>query len=200
MPQQEHLITVEALRKTGRPIGKVDNAQLEAYIEEVEQMYVKPTLGEELFLTLLFETYDKTDERYDILLNGGCYRGAERVDPCSCESPIIDDYGNEVDGNEHDVSQDTHYLTGLRTAMSYFVYAQNIMTGDFQSTRYGMVVKENEYSNHLSSKDRSDAYNNALEVANNYLRECVAYAKNVGLLKASIRAYNSGSLRIRKIG
>ena len=184
----------------GRPIGKVDNAQLEAYIEEVEQMYVKPTLGEELFLALLFRTYDATDTRYDILLNGGGYKGAERVDPCSCDAPLIDDYGNEVDSTEQEVSPDTRYLTGLRTAMSYFVYAQNIMTGDFQSTRYGMVMKENDYSSHLSSKDRSDAYNNALEVANNYLRECVAYAKEVGLLKTTRRAYNSGSLRIRKIG
>lgn len=160
-------------------------------------MYIKPVLGDELFLALLFQNYDASDTRYDILLNGGSYRGAERVDPCSCNTPLIDDEGNDVEGEE---LPDTKYLTGLRVAMSYFVYAQNIMTGDFQSTRYGMVMKENEYSSHLSSKDRSDAYNNALEVANTYLRECVAYAKSVGLIKASRRAYGSGSVRIRKIG
>ena len=197
MQQQEHLITPEILRKTGRPIGKVDSSQLEAYIEEVEQMYIKPVLGDELFLALLFQNYDASDTRYDILLNGGSYRGAERVDPCSCNAPLIDDEGNDVEGEE---LPDTKYLTGLRVAMSYFVYAQNIMTGDFQSTRYGMVMKENEYSSHLSSRDRSDAYNNALEVANTYLRECVTYAKSVGLIKASRRAYGSGSVRIRKIG
>lgn len=199
MPQQEHLITTDLLRKTGRPIGKVDDAQLEAYIEEVEQMYVKPVLGEDLFLTLLFQTYDPADTRYDILLNGGSYGGTEPTPQDLEGTPLIDDYGNAVESVGEN-SPDTNYLTGLRTTISYFVYAQNIMTGDFQSTRYGMVMKENDYSTHLSSKDRSNAYNNALEVANNYLRECVAYAKSVGLLTTSRRAYNSGSIRIRKIG
>ena len=168
MQQLVHLITPEVLRKKGRPIGKVSNEQLEAYIAEVEQMFIKPTLGDELFLALLFGNYDEEDMRYRILLDGGTYREEEKV--CGCvEKPVIEDY------EEEDIQPDTRQIMGLRAAISYFVYAQNIMTGDFQSTRYGMVVKENEYSSHLSSKDRSDAYNNALEVANNYLRECVAY-------------------------
>ena len=54
MRQLEHLITVEVLRRKGRPLGKVSNEQLAAYIEEVEQLYIKPSLGDELFLALLF--------------------------------------------------------------------------------------------------------------------------------------------------
>ena len=194
MQQQAHLITVEVLRSKGRPLGRVSNEQLEAYIEEVEQLYIKPTLGDKLFLTLLFQDYDESDLRYGTLLDGGTYREEEKG--CGCSS-----VPEEVEENEEEELSDTRYLTGLRTAISYFVYAQNIMTGDFQSTRYGMVVKENDYSSHLSSKDRSDAYNNALEVANNYLRECVQYCKKVGLIKTSRRSsYGSGSIRIRKIG
>ena len=194
MQQQAHLITVEVLRSKGRPLGRVSNEQLEAYIEEVEQLYIKPTLGDKLFLTLLFQDYDESDLRYGTLLDGGTYREEEKG--CGCSS-----VPEEVEENEEEELPGTRYLTGLRTAISYFVYAQNIMTGDFQSTRYGMVVKENDYSSHLSSKDRSDAYNNALEVANNYLRECVQYCKKVGLIKTSRRSsYGSGSIRIRKIG
>lgn len=194
MQQQAHLITVEVLRSKGRPLGRVSNEQLEAYIEEVEQLYIKPTLGDKLFLTLIFHNYDEADLRYGTLLDGGTYREEEKE--CGCSS-----VPEEVEENEEEELPDTRYLTGLRTAISYFVYAQNIMTGDFQSTRYGMVMKENDYSSHLSSKDRSDAYNNALEVANNYLRECVQYCKKVGLIKTSRRSsYGSGSIRIRKIG
>ena len=197
MRQRVHLATPETLRKTGRPIGKVSNEQLEAYIVEVEQMFIKPTLGDELFLKLLYGDYDSEDTRYQILLDGGTYREEKKGCGCDDELPVIEE---TEDDEEEDILPDTRQIMGLRTAISYFVYAQNIMTGDFQSTRYGMVVKENEYSSHLSSKDRSDAYNNALEVANNYLRECVVYCKAVGLIKTSRRAYGAGSVRIRKIG
>lgn len=184
---------MEVLRRKGRPLGKVSNEQLAAYIEEVEQLYIKPSLGDELFLALLFRDYDASDKRYNILLDGGTYREEKKT--CGCPESV-----EETEDDEENALPDTKYLMGLRTAISYFVYAQNIMTGDFQSTRYGMVVKENEFSSHLSSKDRSDAYNNALEVANNYLRECVVYCKNVGLIKRARRAYGSGSVCIRKIG
>lgn len=202
MQQQAHLITVEVLRRKGRPLGKVSNEQLEAYIEEVEQLYIKPTLGDKLFLDLLFKNYDGADSRYNTLLDGGTYREEEKE--CGCFKEARKEVENEEAEDEEaedEMPPDTRYLTGLRTAISYFVYAQNIMTGDFQSTRYGMVMKENDYSSHLSNKDRSDAYNNALEVANNYLRECVQYCKKVGLIKTSRRSsYGSGSIRIRKIG
>lgn len=200
MQKQEHLITVEALRKKGRPIGKVENAQLGAYIDEVEQMYVKPALGEVLFLTLLFNKYDEEDKRYALLLDGGMYGDDGSLVPNSADGELMLIEDEVIDEDEPQIEVEQHYLTGLRTAISYYVYAQNVMTGDFQSTRYGMVVKDNDYSTHLSHKERSDAYNNALEVANNYLRECVTYCKNVGLIKTSHRVYNSGSFRIRRIG
>lgn len=169
----------------------MDSAQLEAYIEEVEQMFIKPSLGDELFLKLLFGNYNHEDIRYKILLDGGLY-GDDIADSVTLSELSDDTTERETYGNR--------YLTGLKTAISYYVYAQNIMTGDYQSTRYGMVVKQNDYSNPLSSKERSDAYNNALEVANDYLRDCVAYGNQTGLIKSSRRAHGSGSVRIRKIG
>ena len=56
-------------------------------------------------------------------------------------------------------------------AISYFVYAQYVMDGDFQLTRAGVVIKDNSYSSHISSKERSDCYNNALTAANGFLNE-----------------------------
>lgn len=165
-----HLIDEDFLKTIGRPLGKINSNQLDAYITEAEQMYAKPALGDELFLAL-HEL--ENEERYATLLDGGVY--------------------SDKKGN-------TRSIVGLRTALAYYVYAQNVMCGDIQSTRYGMVVKEGDYSSRLSGKERSDAYNNSLEVANTYLRECVAYCREVGLIKKSHKPYTAGGVRIKRIG
>lgn len=167
----QHLLTLDELRKLGRPIGKMDDDKLEAYLTEAEQMYVKPCLGDELFLSLFGNC---EEDRVKLLLDGGVY----------------DDRNGKP-----------HSFLGLKVAISYFVYAQNVMSGDFQSTRYGMRLKEDDYSARISSKERSDHYNNTLEVANCYLNECVAYCKSVGLIatRGNVSA-SPGGITIRKIG
>ena len=169
----EHIVTTAEVVKLGRPIGKVDETKLLAYITESEQMCIKPALGEELFANLLLEGENNDD--YKILLNGGAYR---------------------------DANGDPHTFLGLKVTLAYFVNAQNIMSGDFQSTRYGMVLKDGDYSAHISSKERSDCYNNTLEVANHYLNECVRFckAKNLISQKHNKRAIAAGGILIRKIG
>ena len=164
--RMNHLIEVDELRTLGRPIGKhVSEDKLLAYITEVEQMSIKPSLGEALFRSLLDEGTDNED--YRILLNGGSYE-----DECGNVSSFM----------------------GLKVAISYFV--------DFESTRYGMVIKDGDYSTRISSKERSDCYNNTLEVANYYLAECVKYCKAKKLIKSKTNpsVVSTGGMTIRKIG
>lgn len=170
----EHIITPEEVVNLGRPIGKVDDTKLLAYITEVEQMNIKPVLGDELFLKLLAEGED--NDLFKILLNGGTYK-------------------------DRSASQEKTFV-GLRTAMSYFVYAQNVMSGDFHSTRYGMRLKDGDYSTGISSKERSDCYNNAMEVAQHYLKECVAFCKAKNLISGPRYkgVVSTGGCTIRKIG
>lgn len=169
----EHLITPKEAQTLGRPMsGHIDDAKINAYITEVEFMNIKPALGDALFMALLKDGDSKED--YTILLNGGSYEGTNG-ETCS--------------------------FTGLKTTIAYFVYAQNLMSGDFQATRYGVVFKDDDYSSHISSKERSDAYNNTLEVANYYLSECVLYCKAKGLIQGSKgNRPNTGGCTIRKIG
>lgn len=169
----EHLISPKEAMTLGRPMtGKVDEDKLNAYITEVEQMNIKPVLGDKLFYELLEKGEGKDD--YETLLNGGTY----------------------TDNNNNLCS-----LAGLKKTIAYFVYAQNLMSGDFQATRYGTVFKNDDYSSHISSKERSDAYNNTLEVANHYLKECVRYCKVKCLLTSSKKGVvSTGGLTIRKIG
>lgn len=144
----KHIVTTAEIRDLGRPISsKVDEDKLLSYIYETERLNVKPTLGDKLFAKVLEylnnEQGDK-DENLEILLNGGEYT---------------------------DKRDDFHMLSGLKMAISYFVYAQYVMDGDFQLTRAGVVIKDNSYSSHISSKERSDCYNNALTAANGFLNE-----------------------------
>lgn len=167
----EHLVTPQEIVNLGRPIGKVEDTKLLAFITEVEQLYIKPTIGNELYLSLLKSPHSP---EHHTLLYGGTY---------------IDKGGS------------TQLFMGLKTAIAYFVNAQNIMSGDYQSTRFGIVIKDGDYSQRISSKERSDFYNNTLEIANMYLRECVRYCKCVGLINNPGKVKASlGGITIRKIG
>lgn len=170
----EHILQPNEVRTLGRPIGKVADEKLNAFITEAEQLHIKPILGDGLFLRILEEVENGGDERIRMLLDGGVYKDSE---------------------------DKAHSFMGLRVAVSYFVYAQNLMSGDIESTRFGSVLKDGDYSTNISSKVRSDAYNNAIDVANAYLKECVEYCKSVGLIKGVGRTrYSVGGITIRKIG
>lgn len=164
--------TIEDIRQSGRPMKTVSEDRLIAYIEEVENLYVKPVLTDALYNKILTEGINK--EPYKTLYYGGEYNDKKNI---------------------------YHQFMGLCAAISYYVYAQNIMSGDFQATRYGMVIKDNDYSQPLSDKNRSAAYNNALEIASCYLNDCVAYCVAKGLIdSAKRRTRGTGGVRIRKIG
>lgn len=149
----KHIITVDEIRDLGRPISSnIDNDKLLSYIYETERLNIKPILGDQLFSELLKKTEENLSEtdRYYLLLNGGDYE---------------------------DKRGSFHMFSGLKIAMSYFVYAQYVMDGDFQLTRAGVVVKDNAYSSHVSSKERSDCYNNALTAANGFINEVKDFVK-----------------------
>ena len=146
------ILTPDEARKYGRPIGKVSDEKLYAFIIEVEQTIIRKSLGDELYIKII----DSQEFSGDIalLIDGGRYK---------------DECGN------------TRLLSGLKVAEAYFVYAQNVRAGDYESTRYGMVVKNDDYSTGLSSKERDALANNATEIANAYLRECKAFCRAKGI-------------------
>nr|DAG54682.1 MAG TPA: hypothetical protein [Caudoviricetes sp.] len=185
---RKQLITAEKIKTLGRPIGKmVAENKLDAYINEAEKLHVKPLLGDNLYLFLLEsldddtgELKEETDDRLKILLDGGIYNDA--------------DYDSSKADNRHQ-------LEGLRVALSYFVYAENTMSGDFESTRFGTVTTNNNYSTHISRNYRSDLYNNAIDKAKAFMDECLTFCKVSGLIKEQGKSkVNIGGCTIRKIG
>lgn len=176
----ENLIETSQIKTLGRPLGDIKECKLLAYIREVENTYIKPALGDTLFLALHADNLE-IGGTYDTLLNGGEWNADNAV--CGCGSGV-------------------HFFSGLRTAIAYFVYAKTLMSADIESTRYGFVQKDGQYSEHVSQAQRTAAYNDAMEVGNTYLRECLEYCKAFGLIAQGERrrAASTGGFRIRKIG
>lgn len=176
-----NIVTPDEVKIMGRQISKsVDESKLYAYINEVEQLHIKPILGDRLYLHIMevIGNPNVKDEVIDKLLNGGIY-----------EQTICTNIERKK------------YFLGLKVTIAYFVYAQTIMSGDIEITRFGTVIKSGVYSEHISDKQRSDIYNNVMDVANAYLKECVEYCKAVGLMRwEGVSKINFGGITIRKIG
>lgn len=167
-----HIINIEEAKTLARPLIMHDE-KVEAFIQEVEQTQIKPAIGDLLFFDLQDPEKIETD-LYSVLLSGGSFT---------------------------DRSGQYRTFSGLKVATAYLVYVKTIMAGDVESTRYGFMQKDGQYSQHISTAQRSAAYNDAMEVAQCYLRECIDYCKNKGLIKNATRkgASYAGCV-IRKIG
>lgn len=158
------IITINEAKTLSRPIGKVADDKILAFISEVENTIIRKTIGDAFYVKLADiekkggvwdHTFDDTFEEEErnnlsLLLYGGIY---------------FDDCGK------------AHVVTGLKKTIAYYVYALNVRAGDFESTRYGMMLKEGQYSSHISSRERDTAANSATEVANTYLQECIEFGK-----------------------
>ena len=155
------IATPEEVRQRGRQIGKIDDSKLQAFIHEVEMNNVRKCIGDKLYIQLT--STEPLSEPLATLVNGGTYtyEGLDNI------------------------------LVGLKTAISYYVYAQNALTGDFVSTRYGMRIKEDDYSQGITQKDRANIAGSATQIADAYMRECLDYCKKMG-----IEIDNGSSMRI----
>lgn len=168
-----NIITPDEAQSLGRPLGKIDNKKLQAFIQEAEDFIVKPYISDALYVEL---TKNEVEEKYSVFLSGGAYTTK---------------------------SGEVRSFQGLKVAVSYLVYAKVAMSGDVESTRYGMVMKNGQFSNHLDDKNRSTTYNDAFEVAYAYMRQCVDYAKDQGFISQGYRpkkTISAGGVTIRKIG
>lgn len=99
----------------------------------------------------LFLDVKKHPEKYSTLLDGGVY---------------------ETDCGTKKV------FAGVKTALAYYTFARLVKNGDGSVTRFGLVKKESEYSSHADLKEKMIAYNDAFDIANRYLKECVVYLRD----------------------
>lgn len=86
-------------------------------------------------------------ERFTTLLNGGVWS---------------DDCGD-------------HLLIGLKTALAYYALARITRDGNIQETRYGSVVKDDQYSEDPEKAERQRQYRELFSQADSYMAEVLDY-------------------------
>lgn len=87
-----------------------------------------------------------------------------------------DKYKTLLEGGVYETEYgDKKVLTGLKSALAYYTFARLVKNGDGNVTRFGFVNKESDYSSHSEFREKLMAYNDAFDVANKYLKECVIY-------------------------
>lgn len=67
---------------------------------------------------------------------------------------------------------------GLKRAVAYYVWARMVKCSVHHLTRFGFVNKNDDNSHAVEWKERQAAYNDAYAVADNYMKECLAYIKD----------------------
>lgn len=178
-----HLTTPDNIKKNVRPVSAhLDAGRIEIYIDEAEQLNIKPRIGDALYIDLLRWTTaeDKTGfpVEYETLINGGEYQTTR------CGLP------------------ETKTFKGLLAALGYYVYARLVKHNDSNVTRFGFTQKEDEYSTHHDLKIKLAEEKDALTIGDAYTTECIQYlkanAKNIPLFKNQGKAKNR--LRISIIG
>lgn len=206
------ILTTEQAKTSGRPIGKVSNDKLTAFIVEIEQTIIRKKLGTPFFLEILSYVKAKREEEDDSTTDDSDEEtntdGEETDEEVSVQSDDTEDERSLkietlLNGGLYTKSNGTQsYLNGLIITESYFVYAQNVRSGDFESTRYGMRVKDDEYSSSISAKERDQIANSSTEIGNEYLNEVLSYCLDMGLVNpkdCGVSMNITSSCVIRKI-
>lgn len=137
-----------------RPIAKnIDEARVEVYINEAEQLDIIPAIGAEEYQRLADESVILTeDER--LLLNGGYY-----------------------DGEEH--CGGMRRIAGIKAALAYLAYARFVRNHSTQVTPFGVVVKMGDESNPATDRGIATVADDAKSIGEAYLHEAVEYWQSV---------------------
>lgn len=170
-----NLITPEDVHALARnSSAQLDPRDVSTYIEEAEQLDIKPTIGTALYLRLLDDTGDKEANRK--LLYGGTYQ------TCCGEVSMF---------------------SGIRKALAYYVYGRIVKNGGRTATRFGYVEKQGDFSSRVEYKERLDAANDATLVADSYMKETLNYIEQSGVYseyKSCGRGMKNRRVTIKVIG
>lgn len=124
-----------------------DEEMVTAMIAEAEREDVKRQIGDGLYIAV---KADEPEPKFNTLIEGGEWA---------------------------DCSGRKHYLTGLKTALAYYVYARIVRDGNIQATRYGSRVKDDDNSIEAINAELQRQYREAFSSADLYMGEVIGYIK-----------------------
>ena len=156
----KHLLTGDQFKELARPTSlHVDDAEINAYVRECEDVHIIPAIGYARFKQLT-ESEDLSDAD-KVLLEGGEW--VQKVERCECRA---------------EEGERLQYCKGLRCALAYFVYGRMLKADGSLLSRAGFVQHEDQYARHVDDS-KLKQYNDVIAVAEQYLASCLAYIKSL---------------------
>lgn len=164
------MLTAETWPRYTRMVSvHLDAEEVEAFIDECEQMHIVPAIGTKLFLRLV--SGEELNGKENLLLEGGVYKG-----------------GSVRTENDGDVSTFDHtfcvkfadediLFKGLRHALAYFVLAKMVKNDGAMLSRGGMFLHDDEHASRMDDRGRVDRYNDIMNTAETYLGGALAYLR-----------------------
>lgn len=80
-----------------------------------------------------------------------------------------------MEGGEYEACGETRTFAGLKRTLAYYTWARLINSATHHLTRFGYVVKNDDYSRSADLRERQQAVGDATAIANQYMKECLRY-------------------------
>lgn len=182
----KHLITPAEFAELARPVSiHLDDNDVQAFINECEQMYIIPAVGYGNFKAAVTDTtWDGTfDDTFKpaTVINGGEWK-ITRGNACQCDT----------------AEKELQYCVGLKTTLAYFVYAKIARSDGAIYSRSGFMQHDDQYEHHVDDS-KLKQYNDVMIIAETYLGDCMRYIKYHTVDKV-IKPVHSTRSRIHAIG
>jgi hypothetical protein len=182
----KHLITPAEFAELARPVSiHLDDNEVQAFINECEQMYIIPAVGYGNFKAAVTDTtWDSTiDDTFKpaTVINGGEWT-LTRGHACQCDT----------------AEKELQYCVGLKTTLAYFVYAKMARADGAIYSRSGFMQHDDQYAHHVDDS-KLKQYNDVMTIAETYLGDCMRYIKYHTVDKV-IKPVHSTRARIHAIG
>lgn len=189
---QGHLLTAETWPDYTRMVSvHMDAREVEAFIDECEQIHIVPAIGTKLFLRLV--SGDVLNDKETLLLEGGVYQGG------SVRTEIDGDVSTFDRTFGCSFTDEDILFKGLRHALAYFVLAKMVKNDGAMLSRGGMFLHEDEHAGRMDDRGRVDRYNDIMNTAEMYMSGALAYLKT-WKGREKTRKANQTRIRIKSIG
>lgn len=80
-----------------------------------------------------------------------------------------------MEGGEYEACGETRTFAGLKRTLAYYAWARLINSATHHLTRFGYVIKSDDYSRSADLRERQQAVGDATAIANAYMHECLRY-------------------------
>lgn len=190
----KHLIDFEEFRNLARPTSKhLDEEDVMNAISESEDVYIVPSLGVGVYnlVTKEYTEENPIPDNLKILRDGGYWCIEDGI-------LVFDTTFDATFAIEH---QKVRVCHGLKKTVAYFAYTKMVREDGAVVTRSGTVQHNDQYAARMAQNERHARYNDAMNVAEQYLNSCLVYLEQIdGGCCSRKRAFRGHRARIHAIG